>query len=703
MTNSVGVTPSKVQDPSGCDETREQATPREFAIDYQLIFPALFEQAPGAMLVADPEGRILFLNAQIEELFGYARNELFGQPLEMLMPARFRGKHSAQRASYAVKPTFRPMGRGLDLYGLRKDGTEFPAEISLSPLTVESKTVFTCAIRDISERKRIEGLLQSQLSFERMMSRLSGAFMNVPTSEVDSRINEALKTIAEASGFDRTCLSKLNPSGRLSVECSWVGPGAQGVTFEDARDVCPWLVERVLTDGIVCVSAPGELPVEAGKDKEYMIGTGEKSVLGIALAVGGKLLGLLSFATFREAKEWSAVVVSRMKQVADVFSNVLERKQANEELQEAYSRIEELNKRLEQENSYLRQEIQLEHEHSDVVGQSAAIRDVLKQAEQVAMTDTVVLIQGETGTGKELLARTIHNLSNRRSRPMVKINCAALPATLIESGLFGREKGAYTGALTSGVGRFELADKSTIFLDEVGELPMELQPKLLRVIQEGEFERLGSSKTHRVDARIIAATNRDLSAAVTEGRFREDLYYRLSVFPISLPPLRERTKDIEELVWHILQDLGKRMGRNIKGIQSSTMKAFQNYSWPGNIRELRNVIERNLILNSGPIFRAKLPDAVSSRAGHMHASSSSMQEVEREHILRVLRTTAWRIRGHHGSSDASGTEADYAGIADEETQHSEKADASNISCKSLKCRTFGVAERSAALLQRPFK
>jgi formate hydrogenlyase transcriptional activator len=363
------------------------------------------------------------------------------------------------------------------------------------------------------------------------------------------------------------------------------------VTFQAADEWFPWLVRRVLMVGPFPVSSPEELPEEASVDRSTMRRSREQSVLGMPLRIGGETVGVLSFATFRKRQEWPGELVSRLQQMADIFSNVMARKKADEELQLAYSKIGELNERLEQENLYLRKEISVEHNHSNVVGQSKAIRDILKLAEQVAATDSAVLIQGETGTGKELLARTIHDLSSRKARSMVKINCAALPATLIESELFGREKGAYTGALSREVGRFELADRSTIFLDEIGELPMELQVKLLRVLQEGELQRLGSSKTHHVDVRVIAATNRDLAAAVTEGRFREDLYYRLSVFPIHVPPLRERPEDIQELVWHILQDLGKRMGKNIHSIQSSTLKAFQSYAWPGNVRELRNIIE----------------------------------------------------------------------------------------------------------------
>lgn len=290
------------------------------------------------------------------------------------------------------------------------------------------------------------------------------------------------------------------------------------------------------------------------------------------------------------------------------------------------------------------------HRHSAIIGNSDAIQKVLMQAEQVAQTDSAVLILGETGTGKELIARTIHELSARAQRPMIKINCAALPATLIESELFGREKGAYTGALAREIGRFELADKSTLFLDEIGELPWELQAKLLRVLQEGEFERLGSPKTLRVNVRVIAATNRNLFAMVKEGKFREDLFYRLSVFPISIPPLRERPDDIGPLTWHILDDLEKRMGRQVRGIHPATIESFRRYSWPGNVRELRNVIERNLIMNADPIFRAEIADAEPISCPKLRR----LHEIEVEHVQNVLQSTHWRIRGRGGAAEILG-------------------------------------------------
>ena len=284
------------------------------------------------------------------------------------------------------------------------------------------------------------------------------------------------------------------------------------------------------------------------------------------------------------------------------------------------------------------------------MGNSAAIRSVLKKAEQVAGTDSAVLILGETGTGKELIARTIHEMSRRSKRSMVKTNCAALPATIIESELFGREKGAYTGALAREMGRFELADQSTIFLDEIGELPPEVQSKLLRVLQEGEFERLGSPRTIKVNVRVIAATSRDLSAMIKEGKFRQDLFYRLNVFPIVIPPLRQRPEDIPALVWHMLKDLGQRMGRSIEVVHASTMQEFQKYSWPGNVRELRNVIERNLILNSGSTFRAEVPVLEQKLSRDMR----HLDEVESEYFRNVLQATGWRIRGKRGAAEILG-------------------------------------------------
>ena len=303
-----------------------------------------------------------------------------------------------------------------------------------------------------------------------------------------------------------------------------------------------------------------------------------------------------------------------------VVRDITARKRAEEALRRSYEEIERLKDRLQAESDYLKAEIGVVLAQGEITGDSAAIKHVLRQAQQVAPTDSSVLICGETGTGKELLAQAIHRQSHRRDHVMVKVNCAALPSGLVESELFGREKGAYTGALARQVGRFEVADGSTIFLDEIGELPPDVQVKLLRVLQEGEFERLGSPRTIKVNVRVIAATNRDLAEDVRKGRFREDLYYRLNVFPIRMPPLRERAEDVPLLVWAFLEDFSSRMGKKITQVPRKTMEALQRHPWPGNVRELRNVVEHATIITTGNTLRVPILDGC--RAGRGPAADA---------------------------------------------------------------------------------
>ena len=334
----------------------------------------------------------------------------------------------------------------------------------------------------------------------------------------------------------------------------------------------------------------------------------------------------------------------------ELVQEIVERTRAEESLKKALTEIEELKNRLEIENIYLRSEVEVKYKYADIIGQSNAIMQVLSQVELVSGTDSTVLLLGETGTGKELIAGAIHTLSSRKAKPMVKVNCAALPATLIESELFGREKGAYTGALSRQTGRFEVADGSTIFLDEISELPLELQAKILRVIESGEFERLGSSHTIRVNVRIITATNRDLSSLVQKGTFREDLYYRLNVFPITVPPLHERTDDIPLLAWEFVKEFERTMGKRVDTIPRKSMEALQRYPWPGNIRELRNVIERAMIVSKDGILQIQMPEHVPAE----HSETQSFEEAARNHIIKVLQSTGWRIRGKNGAAEVLG-------------------------------------------------
>jgi transcriptional regulator with GAF, ATPase, and Fis domain len=333
--------------------------------------------------------------------------------------------------------------------------------------------------------------------------------------------------------------------------------------------------------------------------------------------------------------------------VLAILRDITGRKRVEEELTQALAEVRRLRDQLHQENVFLRQEVKGLQRSSQIVGNSEAIRRAVAQIEQVAPTASTVLLLGETGTGKERFATAIHELSPRRGRAMIRVNCAAIPATLIESELFGREKGAYTGALSRQAGRFEAADGSTIFIDEIGDLPVEVQIKLLRVLQERQIERLGSPKPIPVDVRIITATHQDLEQLVSEGRFRQDLYYRLNVFPITVPPLRDRREDIPLLVQALLDEVSVAIGKRVDSVGQESIDALMRYDWPGNIRELRNVIERAIILANGPSLTIGLPTPSGASTS---APNQDIKIVERDHILRVVQQTGWRIRGSHGAA-----------------------------------------------------
>ncbi len=369
---------------------------------------------------------------------------------------------------------------------------------------------------------------------------------------------------------------------------------------------------------------------------------GLKSGCAVPLISHGRALGTLSVVSMQEdaftdddAKLFSWIG----NQVALAVANSI-----------AYQEISLLKDKLSKEKLYLEEEIQTAYNFDEIVGDSRALKLVLKEVQTVAATDSTVLILGETGSGKELVARALHNLSNRRERTFVKLNCAAIPTGLLESELFGHEKGAFTGAIATKIGRFELADRGTLFLDEVGEIPLELQVKLLRVLQEQEFERLGSTRTIRVNVRILAATNRDLDRMVEEQRFRSDLYYRLKVFPITVPPLRERVEDIPLLVRHFAQKFAQRMKKRIETIPSEAMKALQSYHWPGNVRELENFIERAVILTQGSDLFVSLAELKRTPTHTMNSQSTTLEQAEREHILKALRGADWVIGGPAGAA-----------------------------------------------------
>jgi formate hydrogenlyase transcriptional activator len=478
----------------------------------------------------------------------------------------------------------------------------------------------------------------------------------------------------------RELLRTVSGNVRRAMHCDFVGVGLPhpeisghlrlyALDFPDSRG---FVKEETL------IPIEGSPPGRVFKTCEPLVGTiRELSRMGpdspafaeglttgcvLPLASRGRVHGVLLLGR-REENVFSADEVKLLMQVANQVAIAVENALA-------YSKIAELKERLTQEKLYLEDEIRTELNFEEIIGKSAVLRRVLRQVATVAPTDSTVLIFGETGTGKELVARAIHNLSSRQSNSFVKLNCAAIPTGLLESELFGHERGAFTGAIAQRIGRFELANRGTVFLDEVGEIPLELQPKLLRVLQEREFERLGSTRTLTTDARLIAATNRDLASMVQEQKFRSDLFYRLNVFPVRVPSLRERPEDIPLLVRHFVEQCARRMNKKIETISTETLKQMRRYHWPGNIRELQNVIERAVILSAGPVLNVPLSEIQSRPAPAAIGSNgnpdrkfespagrdirSVLEETERNHILSVLSRTNWVVAGPNGAAEQLG-------------------------------------------------
>jgi formate hydrogenlyase transcriptional activator len=515
---------------------------------------------------------------------------------------------------------------------------------------VESSMVYgrfpSVAIADVAAS---DASAEELLAFERMLADLSARFANVPAERVEFEIQLAQKKLRQFLGFDRCNFGEFDQDGSLNVISSSANDEVGPLPLGPFVPHLPWYLSRLLAgEKIVFQNLRDDLPPEAAVEAEYWQSFGLHSHLSIPLRIGGRIVGVIAFAAFRETRAWPEDLIARLKLVGEVFAQAIARKREQEKLVAAMAEIKVLKDRLERENAYLQRSTQIRLPQG-LTSHSPSFLTVIEEAAQVAQTSSTVLLLGETGSGKEVLAQAIHDASSRKDRPMIKVNCAALPVSLIESELFGREKGAFTGALARQPGRFEIADGSTIFLDEVGELPLELQPKLLRVLQEGEFERLGGTKTIKVDARVIAATNRPLAQAVKEGKFREDLFYRLDVFPIEVPPLRERRQDIPLLSWTFVKEFSDSMGKRIDEIADESMLALQEYHWPGNVRELRNVIERAMILNHSPRLCIKLGQTT-LRPIALKATAGSLDEAERTIILQAVEQCNWRIRGSNGAA-----------------------------------------------------
>ena len=489
------------------------------------------------------------------------------------------------------------------------------------------------------------------IELEKLITQFSTQFANLPVSEVDGRIEQAFKQIAECIDVDRCSFWELSDDQtELHLIHQYAVPGQLKIPGGLTNKNFPWVFRKGMNGDYVCFSRIEDLPEEAAIDKESFRFIKAKSSLIIPYHIAGKPISSMTFANMIKERTFSTGLITRLKLIGEIITGAFHRKKMEEKYQASIMNAQRLDDQISSEQFPLRQATKNECRYEGIIGDSPVMKHVFSRMEQVAPTDSVVLVLGDTGTGKGEVAKAIHELSRRNKEKIVTVNCAALTPNLIESELFGREKGAYTGSTEMQIGRFELADKGTLVLDEITELPLDLQAKLLRAIQEGEFERLGSPKTVNVDVRIIALTGRNLKEEVLKGRFRQDLYYRLNVFPITMPPLRERNDDIPLLAAHFVAQFNRKMQKDIKIVPKHLMAELIKYSWPGNVRELEHIIERAVIITQGTSLHLaeKLEDS-GSNISEEHFITN-LAEVEKRHILKILEKTNWRIEGSKGAA-----------------------------------------------------
>ena len=519
-----------------------------------------------------------------------------------------------------------------------------------------SSTISEIELRRLVDEQRalteeLQSLVESRTADLRASEERQRVLLDVNNAIVtcldrDSLFSATAAALGRAIPFDRAALILYDPIKDVFTVLGVAGPVPSpraipvGSEWPRLHSRAGWVLDQ--REPLVTVDLRGAPPFV---EHAALLKEGIRSAVSVPMTVKGKIIGTLNVGSRMPARYGdgeASLLAGIAEQVALALENLL-----------AYEEIAALKARLEEENVYLREEVQTEAAFDDVVGESPVILSVLANVNKVATTNSTVLVTGETGTGKELIVRAIHALSRRKDKLLVKVNCAALPAGVIESELFGHEKGAFTGALMRKVGRFEVANGGTLFLDEVGDLPLELQAKLLRVLQEGEFERVGGTQTLRVDVRLIAATNRDLERAVGEERFRADLYYRLNVFPIHIPPLRERPQDIPRLARHFATLYAAKMGKRVGPLSVGVLDQLTAYAWPGNVRELQNVIERAIILS--PKGRFELAGMPATPAGaSLRSQFRTLEDIERQHIVGTLEGTGWRVSGERGAAKILG-------------------------------------------------
>ena len=643
--------------------------------DLRRVFRLALEQVPHGLLVFRESGEVLAANRLAEMLFSYAPGQLVGQPIERLLPDTSHDVQTHPWKSCTDREN-RVVAADRPIAGVRSDGTAVPLEIGLKLLVDGQARYMVASVTDATDRLRFEASVGAAcsrpLGVQLMLADLAERLTTMESDGIDDALVDSLRRVATALQLDRAVLLRKAGDDASAVASQYRNDEPQP-SFPDPSQLAsiPFIASKLDSGDVSWFTRIDELTDQVDREgfRQHALRSG--AVVPVALPGGAPgVRGALVFGSTTTECDWAPAIIEELRLVAGIFGQALARKATLTALQCALAELHRLRERitdeaahgrpddrqsgapsvrdqLHAENVYLRREAQERFGTGLIVGHSPAIRRVLEQAGQVAATDSTVLLLGETGTGKELIAAHIHEQSGRRGRVMVRVNCASIPVTLMESELFGREKGAFTGAIARQIGRFELADHSTIFLDEIGDLPTDVQVKLLRVLEERQIERLGSPNAIRVNVRIIAATHRNLGQRIADETFREDLFYRLNVFPIEVPPLRSRTEDIPLLVWRFIDEFSKSFGKRIDSIPRTNMAALQQYSWPGNIRELRNVVERAMIVATGPQLTIPLPAASDSA----DKRSVRMTDVEREHIRGVLETSGWRIRGLGGAAE----------------------------------------------------
>jgi formate hydrogenlyase transcriptional activator len=487
---------------------------------------------------------------------------------------------------------------------------------------------------------------------------LSSALISLSAGDVVKTIDDALRRIGEVHDVDRSTLIEFSDRGSVvRATHQWASENLPPVDLHEHARYLVRFLDRLGVNGepVVLERIPDSLPVDLMTPDvmDHLRSSAMRSAVLISISIAGQRVCALALEAAGDDRSWPPPLVTRLRFLGEILAGSLERSRLAEALRPDCVEVERPPATPAEEPAPTVERVHAQPDLDTIIGESAALKAALGRVMEVMPTDSTVLLLGETGTGKELIARALHMHGPRRAHPLVSVNCAALPPTLIESELFGHERGAFTGAVAMRPGRFQLAHRGTLFLDEIADLPLELQSKLLRVLQHGEFERLGSSQTQKVNVRIVAATNRDLTRAVADGEFREDLYYRLSVFPIRLPPLRERREDIPALAWFIIRKRQHVMHRSIRKVPPDVMDALQHHSWPGNVRELENAIERALIHSPGDTLRL-LDGDLETPAVPSAPDARSLSAVERKHIEEVLRECRWRINGVGNAAERLG-------------------------------------------------